>query len=93
MFGSEVTYMIGSEASDKFWNSHNDDLNAEDLYANITRPVFGKGVAFDVPHKVWRRDIVALCCVVVLLLLLCVCVCVCVYANITRPVFGKSVAF
>jgi sterol 14-demethylase len=48
MFGTDVTYVLGSEASHPFWNSHNDHLNAEDLYANITVPVFGKGVAFDV---------------------------------------------
>lgn len=43
---------VGSEASALFWTSHNDDLNAEDLYKNITVPVFGKGVAFDVSNKV-----------------------------------------
>ena len=38
MFGTEVTYLLGSEASANFWGSHNDHLNAEDLYANITVP-------------------------------------------------------
>ena len=52
MFGTEVTYLIGSEASAEFWASHNDILNAEELYANLTVPVFGKGVAYDVPHNV-----------------------------------------
>eukprot|EP00050_Salpingoeca_kvevrii_P013372 m.28254 g.28254 ORF g.28254 m.28254 type:complete len:500 (+) comp4914_c0_seq1:89-1588(+) len=56
MLGSEVTYLLGSEASAKFWSSHNDELNAEDLYKNITVPVFGKGVAFDVPHKVFSEQ-------------------------------------
>jgi sterol 14-demethylase len=32
--------------------SHNDVLNAEDLYRNITVPVFGEGVAYAVEHKV-----------------------------------------
>lgn len=52
MMGSEVTFALGSEASSVLWGSHNDVLNAEDLYRNITTPVFGKGVAYDVPHKV-----------------------------------------
>lgn len=52
MFGSNVTYLLGSEASAKFWGSHNDLLNAEDLYRNITEPVFGEGIAYAVPHKV-----------------------------------------
>eukprot|EP00051_Salpingoeca_urceolata_P000791 m.36129 g.36129 ORF g.36129 m.36129 type:complete len:502 (+) comp10989_c0_seq1:273-1778(+) len=56
MFGSEVTYLLGSEASNRFWGSHNDDLNAEDLYRNITVPVFGPGVAFDVPNKVFSEQ-------------------------------------
>lgn len=41
MFGTDVTYVVGSEASSAFWSSHNDILNAEDLYKNITVPVFG----------------------------------------------------
>lgn len=52
MFGSEITFALGSEASAEFWGTHNDVLNAEDLYRNLTVPVFGKGVAYDVPHKV-----------------------------------------
>eukprot|EP00048_Salpingoeca_helianthica_P014852 m.223878 g.223878 ORF g.223878 m.223878 type:complete len:511 (-) comp16344_c0_seq1:445-1977(-) len=56
MFGTEVTYLLGSEASAEFWSSHNDVLNAEDLYANLTVPVFGKGVAYDVPHKVFSEQ-------------------------------------
>jgi sterol 14-demethylase len=56
MFGTEVTYCIGSEASAKFWGSHNDILNAEDLYANITVPVFGPGVAYAVEHKIFSEQ-------------------------------------
>jgi sterol 14-demethylase len=56
MFGTEVTYLLGAEASSSFWSSHNDFLNAEDLYANLTVPVFGKGVAYDVPHKVFSEQ-------------------------------------
>jgi sterol 14-demethylase len=56
MFGSEVTFCLGSEASSKFWGAHNDILNAEDLYANITVPVFGEGVAYDVEHKIFSEQ-------------------------------------
>lgn len=56
MFGTDVTYLLGSEASSLFWSSHNDKLNSEDLYKNITVPIFGKGVAFDVPNKVFSEQ-------------------------------------
>ena len=56
MFGQDVTYLLGSHASQKFWSASNDDLNAEDLYANITVPIFGKGVAFDVSNKVFSEQ-------------------------------------
>jgi len=56
MFGTDVTYLLGSEASPVFFNSKNDDLNAEDLYKNITVPVFGKGVCFDVENKIFSQQ-------------------------------------
>ncbi|EDQ86357.1 uncharacterized protein MONBRDRAFT_38433 [Monosiga brevicollis MX1] len=56
MFGTEVTYLLGSEASSRFWSTHNDVLNAEDLYANITVPVFGEGVAYAVEHKIFSEQ-------------------------------------
>lgn len=56
MFGTDVTYLLGAEASASFWSSHNDCLNAEDLYAQLTVPVFGKGVAYDVPHRVFSEQ-------------------------------------
>ncbi len=59
MFGTEVTYLVGSEAAASFFTSHNDDLNAEQLYANLTVPVFGPGVAYDVPHKVSTASLCA----------------------------------
>lgn len=56
MFGERVYYLLGSDASKLFWSSSNDKLNAEDLYANITVPIFGKGVAFDIPNKVFSEQ-------------------------------------
>ena len=52
MMGQTFTYLINSEASALLFNSKNENLNAEDVYQHLTTPVFGKGVAYDVPHKV-----------------------------------------
>lgn len=56
MFGTEVTYLLGSEASANFWGSHNDHLNAEDLYANITVPYALRAPRHSCLRPVW------LCC-------------------------------
>lgn len=52
MVGKTFTYLIGSESSALFFNSKNQDLNAEEVYSKLVTPVFGKGVAYDVPNKV-----------------------------------------
>lgn len=52
MVGKTFTYLVGSEAAALFFNSKNENLNAEDVYSRLTTPVFGKGVAYDVPHPV-----------------------------------------
>lgn len=52
MVGSTFTYLLGSEAATLMFNSKNEDLNAEDVYSRLTTPVFGKGVAYDVPNPV-----------------------------------------
>ncbi len=52
MVGQTFTYLIGPDSSALFFNSKNDQLNAEEVYANLTVPVFGKGVAYDVPNPV-----------------------------------------
>ena len=57
MVGKTFTYLTGSDSSAPFFNSKNEDLNAEDVYAKLVTPVFGKGVAYDVPTNVSRRDI------------------------------------
>ena len=54
MLGKTFTYLIGSEASSLFFNSRNENLNAEEVYSRLVTPVFGKGVAYDVPNKVVR---------------------------------------
>lgn len=52
MVGKTFTYLLGSDAAALLFNSRNEDLNAEDVYSRLTTPVFGKGVAYDVPHPV-----------------------------------------
>lgn len=52
MVGKKFTYLVGSEASSLLFNSKNEDLNAEDVYGKLVTPVFGKGVAYDVPNDV-----------------------------------------
>lgn len=52
MVGKTFTYLLGSEAATLLFNSKNEDLNAEDVYSRLTTPVFGKGVAYDVPNPV-----------------------------------------
>lgn len=52
MLGKTFTYLLGSDAAALLFNSKNEELNAEDAYARLTTPVFGKGVAYDVPNPV-----------------------------------------
>jgi len=52
MVGKTFTYLLGSDAAALLFNSKNEDLNAEDVYSRLTTPVFGKGVAYDVPNVV-----------------------------------------
>ncbi|XP_038044568.1 lanosterol 14-alpha demethylase-like [Patiria miniata] len=50
MIGQTFTYLIGPESSAVLFNSKNEQLNAEEVYGRLTTPVFGKGVAYDVPN-------------------------------------------
>ncbi|MGH0122967.1 UNVERIFIED_CONTAM: hypothetical protein FKN15_077621 [Acipenser sinensis] len=50
MVGNTFTYLLGSDAATLIFNSKNEELNAEDVYSRLTTPVFGKGVAYDVPN-------------------------------------------
>ncbi|XP_054847984.1 lanosterol 14-alpha demethylase [Eublepharis macularius] len=56
MVGKKFTYLLGSDAAALLFNSKNEDLNAEDVYSRLTTPVFGKGVAYDVPHPVFLEQ-------------------------------------
>ncbi|XP_035379733.1 lanosterol 14-alpha demethylase [Electrophorus electricus] len=56
MVGKTFTYLLGGDAAALLFNSKNGELNAEDVYARLTTPVFGKGVAYDVPNSVFLEQ-------------------------------------
>ncbi|XP_062982879.1 lanosterol 14-alpha demethylase-like isoform X1 [Elgaria multicarinata webbii] len=56
MVGKTFTYLLGSDAAALLFNSKNEDLNAEDVYSRLTTPVFGKGVAYDIPNPVFLEQ-------------------------------------
>ncbi|KAA0709892.1 Lanosterol 14-alpha demethylase [Triplophysa tibetana] len=56
MVGKTFTYLLGSDTAALMFNSKNEDLNAEDVYARLTTPVFGKGVAYDVPNPLFLEQ-------------------------------------
>lgn len=56
MVGKTFTYLLGSDAATLLFNSKNEDLNAEDVYSKLTTPVFGKGVAYDVPNPIFLEQ-------------------------------------
>nr|QFF91454.1 lanosterol 14-alpha demethylase isoform 4 [Potamotrygon motoro] len=56
MVGKTFTYLLGSEAAALLFNSKNEDLNAEDVYSKLTTPVFGKGVAYDIPNTLFLEQ-------------------------------------
>jgi sterol 14-demethylase len=56
MVGKTFTYAIGSSPCSVFFNSKNEDLNAEEVYSKLVTPVFGKGVAYDVPNKLFMEQ-------------------------------------
>lgn len=56
MVGKTFTYLLGSDAAALLFNSKNEDLNAEEIYSPLTTPVFGKGVAYDVPNSVFLEQ-------------------------------------
>ncbi|KAI1885693.1 hypothetical protein AGOR_G00206440 [Albula goreensis] len=56
MVGKTFTYLLGSDAATLMFNSKNEDLNAEDVYSRLTTPVFGKGVAYDVPNPIFLEQ-------------------------------------
>ncbi|XP_013417877.1 lanosterol 14-alpha demethylase [Lingula anatina] len=56
MVGKTFTFLVGSEASALLFNSKNENLNAEEVYSKLTTPVFGRGVAYDVPNHIFLEQ-------------------------------------
>ncbi|XP_061411368.1 lanosterol 14-alpha demethylase [Lethenteron reissneri] len=56
MVGKTFTYLLGPDAAALLFNSKNEDLNAEEVYSRLTTPVFGPGVAYDVPNPVFLEQ-------------------------------------
>ena len=56
MVGKTFTYLVGSDSAALLFNSKNENLNAEEVYGKLVTPVFGKGVAYDVPNPVCVAD-------------------------------------
>ncbi|RKP27255.1 lanosterol 14-alpha demethylase [Syncephalis pseudoplumigaleata] len=50
MFGRRMTYCLGVDGNNAFFNARLADANAEEAYASLTVPVFGEGVVYDVPN-------------------------------------------
>lgn len=50
MGGKNMTVMLGRFGSEHVFNGRLADVSAEAAYANLTVPVFGKGVVYDVPN-------------------------------------------
>ena len=47
-----MTYCLGDEGNDVVFNSKLSLLSAEEAYKSLTVPVFGEGVAYDVPNSI-----------------------------------------
>eukprot|EP00731_Ephydatia_muelleri_P008297 Em0004g635a len=56
MVGKTFTYLLGPESVQLFFDSKNEDLNAEEVYSKLITPVFGKGVAYDAPNKIFMEQ-------------------------------------
>lgn len=58
MVGKTFTYLLGSDSSALLFNSKDQELNAAEVYGKLVTPVFGKGVAYDVPNdvSVWKQS-------------------------------------
>ncbi|TPX35246.1 hypothetical protein SmJEL517_g02250 [Synchytrium microbalum] len=52
MFGRNMTYVMGPDGNNFFFNAKLADVSAEDAYASLTIPVFGKEVVYDVENSI-----------------------------------------
>lgn len=56
MFGRKMTYLIGRDAHEAFFNAKGAEVSIRDAYAALTVPVFGKGVAYDVSESEFMQQ-------------------------------------
>ncbi|KAJ1677543.1 Lanosterol 14-alpha-demethylase, partial [Spiromyces aspiralis] len=52
MFGRKMTVCLGTRGNDFVFNAKHSSVTAEDAYNNLTKPVFGADVAYDIPNAV-----------------------------------------
>lgn len=45
-----MTVCLGTQGNDFILNGRLQDVNAEEIYVNLTTPVFGSGVVYDCPN-------------------------------------------
>ncbi|KAK7205657.1 cytochrome P-450 lanosterol 14-alpha-demethylase [Myxozyma melibiosi] len=50
MLGRHITVALGPRGNDFVLNAKHSDVSAEEAYAHLTTPVFGKGVIYDCPN-------------------------------------------
>ncbi|KAF3914338.1 hypothetical protein AA313_de0205932 [Arthrobotrys entomopaga] len=51
LLGSPTTVFLGSKGNEFILNGKLKDINAEEIYGPLTKPVFGKGVVYDCPNS------------------------------------------
>ncbi|POS82734.1 lanosterol 14-alpha-demethylase, partial [Erysiphe pulchra] len=51
LLGKKVTVFLGRKGNNFILNGKLKDVNAEEIYTNLTTPVFGKDVVFDCPNS------------------------------------------
>ena len=62
MLGKYVTCCLGPKGNDFVLNGKLADVSAEEVYTNLTTPVFGSGVVYDCPnHRLMEQKKVRGC--------------------------------
>jgi len=54
--GSLGVVMTGPEAHERYFRFSDDDVNAAEVYRMMT-PIFGKGIAYDAPPKIFKQQL------------------------------------
>ncbi|KAJ2972938.1 hypothetical protein NQ176_g6875 [Zarea fungicola] len=51
LFGKRLTPFLGIQGNNFILDGRLQDLNAENIYGPLTKPIFGEGIAFDCPNS------------------------------------------